>query len=126
MANGNPPIQSGRNLLYLAGSLVTNKLKEANGSERTFGYDLSLYRSFLTLKGSIPVLASEYIGFGLHPDGHAIAFATNADGSHDFTTMWVGTDGGPFSSSSAIDSHRIPRAQQRPEHYPVELHRPSP
>ena len=50
-ANGNRPIQSGWNLLYLAGSLVTNKLKEANGSERTFGYDLSLYRSFLTSEG---------------------------------------------------------------------------
>ncbi len=41
-----------------------------------------------------------WIGTGVHPDGHVLAFATNADGSHDGTNVWVGCDGGVFQSAS--------------------------
>jgi hypothetical protein len=42
-----------------------------------------------------------YIGQGIHADGHAIAFATNADGTHDPTNVWVGCDGGIFQSTQS-------------------------
>jgi hypothetical protein len=42
-----------------------------------------------------------YIGTGVHADGHAIAFATNADGTHDATNVWVGSDGGVFQSTQS-------------------------
>ncbi len=41
-----------------------------------------------------------WIGRGVHPDGHALAFATNADGTHDGSIVWVGCDGGIFVSTS--------------------------
>ncbi len=42
-----------------------------------------------------------WIGRGIHADGHALAFATNQDGTHDGTIVWVGTDGGLFQSSTS-------------------------
>jgi len=42
-----------------------------------------------------------WIGQGVHADGHAIAFATNADGTHDATNVWVGCDGGAFRSTQS-------------------------
>src|SRR5215472_4063979 len=42
-----------------------------------------------------------WIGTGVHPDGHAIVFATNADGTHDATNVWVGCDGGVFQSTQS-------------------------
>ena len=42
-----------------------------------------------------------WIGRGIHADAHAFAFATNADGTHDGTSVWVGTDGGLFHSASS-------------------------
>ena len=42
-----------------------------------------------------------WIGRGIHPDGHALAFATNLDGSHDSTNVWVACDGGVFQSASS-------------------------
>lgn len=42
-----------------------------------------------------------WIGQGIHADGHAIAFATNADGTHDATNVWVGCDGGVFQSTQS-------------------------
>jgi hypothetical protein len=42
-----------------------------------------------------------WIGRGIHPDGHAFAFATNADGTHDGSIVWVGSDGGIFASTSS-------------------------
>jgi len=40
-----------------------------------------------------------WIGKGVHPDAHCIAFATNADGTHDPTNVWLGCDGGVFQST---------------------------
>lgn len=42
-----------------------------------------------------------FIGDGVHADGHALAFATNADGTHDATNIWVGCDGGVFQSTQS-------------------------
>ncbi len=42
-----------------------------------------------------------WIGSGIHPDGHALAFATKADGTHDGSIVWVGSDGGVFASTSS-------------------------
>ncbi len=41
-----------------------------------------------------------WIGRGIHPDGHCMAFATNPDGTHDPSNVWVGNDGGVFVSTS--------------------------
>jgi len=40
-----------------------------------------------------------WIGEGIHPDAHCMAFATNADGTHDPTNVWLGCDGGIFQST---------------------------
>ena len=43
-----------------------------------------------------------YVGTGIHPDGHAIAFALDSTGKkHDGTKVWVGCDGGLFYSKSS-------------------------
>lgn len=42
-----------------------------------------------------------WIGQAIHADGHCIAFATNADGTHDGTNVWVGCDGGLFQSTQS-------------------------
>jgi hypothetical protein len=42
-----------------------------------------------------------WIGQGIHADGHCIAFATNPDGTHDATNVWVGCDGGVFQSTQS-------------------------
>lgn len=42
-----------------------------------------------------------WIGSGIHPDGHALGFATRADGSHDGAIVWLGTDGGVFVSTAS-------------------------
>lgn len=46
-------------------------------------------------------LDATWIGRGIHADGHTLAFATNQDGTHDGTLVWVGTDGGLFQSSTS-------------------------
>ena len=49
-----------------------------------------------------PAADPTYIGHGIHPDGHAFAFALNAMGTgHDGTSVWVGTHGGSFQSPSS-------------------------
>jgi hypothetical protein len=40
-----------------------------------------------------------WIGQGIHPDAHSFAFATNPDGTHDGSNVWIGTDGGIFQST---------------------------
>ncbi|MGA3087928.1 MAG: hypothetical protein ABSD75_04905 [Terriglobales bacterium] len=42
-----------------------------------------------------------WIGRGIHPDGHALSFATNGDGTHDGSIVWVGSDGGIFASTTS-------------------------
>ena len=41
-----------------------------------------------------------WIGRGIHPDIHALAFATKLDGTHDGNIVWVGNDGGLFRSTT--------------------------
>jgi hypothetical protein len=49
-----------------------------------------------------PSLDATYIGSGIHPDGHAIAFGLNALGTaHDPAHVWVGCDGGVYGSTSS-------------------------
>ncbi|WP_259384421.1 hypothetical protein [Bacillus thuringiensis] len=51
-----------------------------------------------------------WIGRGIHADAHAIAFATNLDGSHNGSNVWIGTDGGLFQSTiSAARGSFLPR-----------------
>ena len=40
-----------------------------------------------------------WIGRGIHADAHSFAFATNPDGTHDGSNVWIGTDGGIFQST---------------------------
>ena len=41
------------------------------------------------------------VGIGIHPDGHALAFALDSAGTkHDGKRVWVGCDGGIFYSNS--------------------------
>ncbi|MBV9763756.1 MAG: hypothetical protein JOZ48_02835 [Acidobacteriaceae bacterium] len=42
-----------------------------------------------------------WIGEGIHPDAHCLAFAVNADGTRDPTNVWVGCDGGIFQSTQS-------------------------
>ncbi|MBZ5602680.1 MAG: hypothetical protein LAO79_10275, partial [Acidobacteriia bacterium] len=42
-----------------------------------------------------------FVGRAVHADGHAIGFATNLDGTHDSTNVWVGCDGGVFQSTQS-------------------------
>jgi hypothetical protein len=77
-------------IVYVAGAAIVLGLffKEWN---------LAIYKGGVTLGVYHPVL----IGEGIHPDGHVIAFATNADGTHDASNVWVGCDGGVFQSSKS-------------------------
>jgi hypothetical protein len=86
--------------IYLAGALVTQTYLAA-GQKETLGYDLALWRcAVVNSNGTTPSLNASFLGGGLHPDGHCIEFATNSDGTHDPRIVWVGTDGGPFASTS--------------------------
>jgi hypothetical protein len=40
-----------------------------------------------------------WIGRSIHSDAHVLAFATNPDGTHDGSNVWIGTDGGIFQST---------------------------
>ena len=42
-----------------------------------------------------------WIGENVHADSHCVAFAQNADGTHDATNVWIGCDGGVFQSSQS-------------------------
>lgn len=52
-----------------------------------------------------------FVGSGIHPDGHAFAFALNAAGTaHDPTNVWVGNDGGVWQSTASGANHTwVPR-----------------
>jgi hypothetical protein len=79
------------NTVYLGGAAVP-------ASNNT--YNLALYKcTVLSGDTASPSLVATFFGNGVHADAHAIAFATNADGTHDPNIVWVGTDGGPFSYS---------------------------
>ena len=42
-----------------------------------------------------------WVGTGVHPDGHAIAFTQRANGTHDASQVWIGCDGGVFLSTTS-------------------------
>ena len=42
-----------------------------------------------------------WIGENVHADSHCMAFAQNADGTHDATNVWIGCDGGIFQSTQS-------------------------
>ncbi|HYV91031.1 MAG TPA: D-alanyl-D-alanine carboxypeptidase family protein [Chitinophagales bacterium] len=75
-------------IVYIGGDFV-----------RTSGtFDLSLYKG--TIRGTSPSFAfsgSTFVGRGIHPDGHAIAFSKDNVGS---TQVWIGCDGGLFYSDT--------------------------
>ena len=98
------------NTVYMAGDRVLYN-----------DYDLSIFKGAITASGSnygfpfrpendipsVPDNATKvpndatWIGEGIHPDAHCLAFATNADGTHDATNVWVGCDGGIFQSTQS-------------------------
>jgi hypothetical protein len=90
------------NSVYLAGAAVYD------GSD----YNLSFFRGAITgSPGSFsfgfnatndanPASDPTWIGQGVHPDAHAMAFATNAAGTA-VSEVWVCTDGGPFRSTTS-------------------------
>jgi len=49
---------------------------------------------------SVP-LDPTWLGRGVHPDGHFIAFASGAGGGHDGSIVWIGCDGGAYRSTDA-------------------------
>ncbi len=89
--------------IYLAGSAALDATNTT--------YNLTLNKC--TVVGgatATPSLNATFVGTGIHSDGHALGFATNADGTHDPSIVWVGTDGGPFASTSGgADTTFAPR-----------------
>ncbi len=82
------------NTVYLLGSATLESNKWA----------LAMYKGTLgAVSGGYAFTGSgpTWIGTGVHPDGHTLAFATNADGTHDGTNVWVGCDGGVFQSTAS-------------------------
>jgi hypothetical protein len=63
----------------------------------------SLYKGTISLSGGAPNFPAggpAFVGAGVHPDVHALAFALNANGiGHDPSRVWVGCDGGVYQSS---------------------------
>jgi hypothetical protein len=85
---------SNANTIYLVGSLTWD----------SSGWALAMYKGTLApASGGFAFTGGgpTWIGRGVHPDGHVLAFATNADGTHDGTNVWIGCDGGIFQSSSS-------------------------
>jgi len=88
------------NSVYLAGAALND------GSD----WNLSFFRGSITgspgsfgfssTNNSNPAADSTWIGRGVHADAHAMAFATDAAGTA-VTEVWVGTDGGPFRSTTS-------------------------
>jgi hypothetical protein len=77
------------NTIYLAGD-YTEEMDDLN---------LSFYKGTITGTAGSYQLDPTWIGHGIHPDAHALAFATNPDGTHDGSNVWIGTDGGIFQST---------------------------
>lgn len=73
------------NRIYLGGSTVLS------GGD----WSGSLYRCEVTVSGSNVSMTSTYTGNSVHADIHIIAFAPG-----DASKMWVGCDGGVFSSTN--------------------------
>jgi hypothetical protein len=90
------------NSVYLAGAA----LLDGSGSD----YNLSFFRGTITgspgsfgfnaANNADPAVDPTWLGRGVHPDAHAIAFATNAAGAA-VSEVWVCTDGGPFRSTTS-------------------------
>ncbi|HEY6202450.1 MAG TPA: hypothetical protein VI056_05355 [Candidatus Limnocylindria bacterium] len=79
-------------------------------------YNLSLWRGGLTGTGgatpsfgftntATPSADATYRGLNIHADGHAIAFPSNALA----TPVWIGCDGGTFSSATGANGTFLPR-----------------
>jgi hypothetical protein len=75
--------------------------------------DMSFYRGTVTggptsftfsynpANNANPSVDPTWIGLGIHPDGHAIAFGLNAAGTaHNPSDLWVAGDGGVYRSST--------------------------
>lgn len=97
------------NTVYLAGNLVKN---DNAGPLNPGEWELSLYRSAMAVaangvgnfgytSGGNPDASPLWIGAGIHPDGHMIAFARDAAGTAlSAGEVWVGCDGGVFRSTA--------------------------
>ena len=92
--------------VYIAGSLIWN---DEPGPLQPGEWDAAFYRSALTTAGAErrfgyahganPDRSPLWIGAGVHPDCHAIAFSRNAAGTALVAgEVWMGCDGGVFRS----------------------------
>jgi hypothetical protein len=95
---------SNANVVYLGGDITWDAV---NGE-----WNLAFFRGTISgAPGSYnfgftntlnPHLDPTWIGRGVHGDSHSFAFARNATNTgHDASSVWVGTDGGVFQSSSS-------------------------
>ena len=82
---------SDANQVYLAGAAVYDQLVS----------NLALFGAVVDVTNPLaPSLTNvAYLGRGIHPDAHCLAFETKAVGGHDASVVWIGTDGGPFCST---------------------------
>ncbi len=94
------------NTIYFAGNWVkdsgayTLSLFKGTVSSSSGAFKFSF--SFNAANAGDAAKDPTYVGSGIHPDGHAIAFAKDSTGKkHDGTKVWVGCDGGLFYSKSS-------------------------
>lgn len=80
------------NRIYLGGSIVLS------GGD----WSGSLYRCDITISGASVSMVATYIGNSVHGDIHTIVFAPG-----DGNKLWVGCDGGVFSSTNPLGSGDI-------------------
>ena len=103
--------------VVIAGSLILNS-SGGNPLDPT-DWDAAVYRSALTTAGverrfgfvnaANPDRDPTWIGAGVHPDVHAIAFSRDAAGANLIAgETWVGCDGGAFRSPTGLPGTFLP------------------
>ncbi len=97
---------SNSNTIYIAGDWVkdsgayTLSLFKGTISSTSGAFKFSF--SFNAANAGDAAKDPTFVGTGIHPDGHAIAFALDASGKkRDGTRVWIGCDGGLFYSKSS-------------------------
>jgi hypothetical protein len=94
------------NTVYLAGGDLSNgpslDLAFYKGTIAVSGPADSPVFTFPFTNEANPAADPTYIGAGVHPDAHSLAFAIDRTGvKHVAASVWIGTDGGLFHSLAA-------------------------
>lgn len=91
---------SDANTIYLAGDATQGDASLYKGT--LTGGPGSYVFPFNPANTATPAADPTWIGRGVHPDVHAVTFATKLGGvGHDAANVWVGCDGGLFQSSAS-------------------------